>query len=79
MSNNHSTRALVTAYKSRQDLMPVDAAATIEIINGLQVDLSIIAAWLARNPEPAMQCGALVALGSLRQCLMQYAPPVQRH
>jgi hypothetical protein len=49
--------------------MPVDAAAVIETIHGLQVDLSILAAWLAREPEPAMQYGAVVALAAMRECL----------
>ena len=72
MSNSYSTPNL-------SDPIAVDAAAVIETIHGLQVDLSILAAWLARNPEPIMQGGAVVALAMMRECLMCHAPPVQRH
>lgn len=56
-----------------------DPEVIIALIHGLQVDLSLLAAWLACQPEPTMQTGALEALAYLRADLARYAPPVQRH
>lgn len=78
MSSSYSTRAS-RADSSLQDPMAVDAATVIKTIHGLQVDLSILAAWLAREPEPIMEYGAVLVLETLRERLMRHTPPVQRH
>lgn len=57
----------------------VDREAVIETVHGLQVDLTLLADWLAREPEPAMRQEALLALSSARFYLDQYTPSTRRH
>lgn len=61
MSSSYST------YPSRQDLLPVDAATVIETIHGLQVDLSILAAWLARRHAGTESDGVCDAMAEWRK------------
>jgi hypothetical protein len=57
----------------------VDREAVIETIHGLQVDLTLLAAWLARDPEPAMHQAAVIALADARWRLERLTPSVRRH
>ena len=57
----------------------VDRKAAIATVHGLQVDLTLLAEWLAREPEPTMHQATLLALHSARLCLERYTPSVRRH
>lgn len=70
MSSNHST-----LYPP----VPVDRNAAIALIHGLQVDLSLLAAMLAREPEPALHRYGIVDLKYLRQQLQAHIPESRRH
>ena len=70
MSNSHST-----LYPH----VPVDHDAAIALIHGLQVDLSLLAAMLAREPEPALHQYGIVDLHCLRQYLNAHIPESRRH
>lgn len=59
--------------------MAIDREAVIATVHSLQVNLQLLADWLAREPEPAMHQAALLALSSARFHLDQYAPSVRRH
>ncbi len=59
--------------------MDVDREAVIETVRGLQVDLTLLAEWLARDPEPAMHQRVLLALSSARFYLDKYTPSTRRH
>jgi hypothetical protein len=59
--------------------MAIDREAVIATVHGLQVDLQLLADWLAREPEPAMHQAAMLALSAARFRLDQYAPSVRRH
>ena len=70
MSNNHST-----LYPQ----VPVDREAAIALIHGLQVDLALLAAMLAREPEPTLHQYGIVGLEHLRQQLKIHIPESRRH
>lgn len=59
--------------------MDVDREAVIATVHGLQVDLSLLAEWLARDPEPAIHQSVLLALSSARFYLEKYTPSTLRH
>lgn len=57
----------------------IDKAATIEIIHGLQVDLAMLAHWLANSPEPELPYGSLTYLAHLQTYLSAFTPCITRH
>lgn len=57
----------------------VDREAVIKTVHGLQIDLQLLADWLARDPEPAMHQAALLAIASTRCNLERYMPSLRRH
>ena len=57
----------------------IDRERAIETVHGLQVDLSLLAAWLAREPDPALHQSALWALESARFYLERHANCTRRH
>ena len=77
MSSSYST--LTHATPDPSDPVNADAAGMMATIHGLQVDLSILAAWLEHDPEPILQRQSVAVLDAMRQVLAYYAPPVQRH
>jgi hypothetical protein len=76
---NARRRCNEVSAMTRSDPMKVDAEAVLATIHGLQVDLSLLAAWLARHPEPVMKSGSVLALAEMRQSLLRYSPAPQRH
>lgn len=61
------------------DPIEVDREAVIRTIHALQVDLKLLADWLARQSDPVMQAGVLILLGSARMRLAAYSPSLRRH
>lgn len=59
--------------------MDVDREAVIETVRGLQVDLTLLAEWLAREPEPAIHQNALLDLARAHSSLNRYMPSIRRH
>lgn len=59
--------------------MDVDREAVIATVHSLQVDLTLLAEWLARDPEPAMHQETILALGSMRSWMDRFTPSVRRH
>lgn len=59
--------------------MAVDREAVIETVHGLQVDLTLLADWLAREPEPIMHRAALQDLALMRWNLERLTPCLRRH
>lgn len=59
--------------------MDVDREALIETIHSLQVDLTILAEWLAHEPDPTMHEAAVLTLAGARHQLDRYLPSVRRH
>ena len=65
----------MTAYYPEID---VDREALIGTVHGLQVDLTLLAEWLAREPEPVMHQSAVIAIANARQSLEQLTPSIRR-
>jgi hypothetical protein len=62
------------------DPYEADAEALIAVARGLQVDLSLLADWIACNPDPFLKNGTFFkAFGSLRAALAHHMPFVRRH
>ncbi|MDS4031427.1 MAG: hypothetical protein RKO66_15350 [Candidatus Contendobacter sp.] len=57
----------------------IDREAMMEAIYRLQVDLRLLADWLARESEPVMTENALWLLVGLGQDLARLAPSTRRH
>ena len=57
----------------------VNREAVIETVHGLQVDLALLADWLARDPEPVMYRRAVLSLAFLKRDLESYHPSLIRH
>lgn len=58
--------------------MPTDRGAAIALIHGLQVDLSLLAAMLAREPDTHWHYAGIGNLAWLRKSLQTYIPDVRR-
>jgi hypothetical protein len=59
--------------------VPVDREATINLVHGLQVDLSLLAAMLAREPEPTLHQNGIAELLYLRRSIAHFIPDTRRH
>lgn len=59
--------------------VPIDREAAINLVHGLQVDLSLLAAMLAREPEPALHRAGLTELFYLRRSIAHFIPDTRRH
>jgi hypothetical protein len=57
----------------------VDAQVLIDAVHGLQVDLSLLADWAARDPEPFLQARVPMLLEYLHDGLAHHMPFVRRH
>jgi hypothetical protein len=58
---------------------PVDKDACIALVHGLQVDLSLLATWLAHTRQPELPHGSIEGLALLRNYLDAYTPCLTRH
>lgn len=58
---------------------PIDKDACIALVHGLQVDLSILATWLAHTQQPEFPHGSIEWLAMLRNYLDAYTPCLTRH
>ena len=67
-----------SSHSTRYPNVPVDRDATIALIHGLQVDLSLLAAMLVREPEPALHFMGIDRLAFLRQSIHAYIPETRR-
>lgn len=59
--------------------MDVDREALIDTIHSLQVDLTILADWLARERDPTLHEATVLTLAGARFQLDAYMPSVRRH
>lgn len=57
----------------------LNAQTLIGHIHQAQVDLAILADWLARQSDPALPDRLLVAIGHLHLCLDGFTPSHTRH
>jgi hypothetical protein len=64
---------------SRYAPYPVNKDKIAETVHALQVDLSMLAGWLAATPAPEMTHASLESLEYLRHFLVRFAPGMTRH
>jgi len=69
MSNSNST-----LYPN----MPVDRDAAVNLIHGLQVDLSLLAAMLAREPDTHWHYAGMAKLVLLQENIRHFIPELRR-
>ena len=68
-----------TDFPSVYPRMAVNREALIDTINALQVDFTMLADWLARDPHPAMWPRAVLALAHMKYDLEAHHPSLRRH
>ena len=66
-------------YTPPHALAVVDKDACIALVRGLQVDLSMLATWLAHTQQPELPHGSIENLSTLRWYLNAYTPCLTRH